>query len=137
MLVDKNATPIDGITICGETFVPASNSSAHAIFYRGDRSCGITFDMGRIHPFLRCAPGIALPPWARDINVWRRLAWFADDDRLLDVEIDESDGEITYLLNDEVVGDDPERSIAESLDFLLGDDFERMALEFVSACDAD
>lgn len=134
MIIDTPATVIDGTTICGETFVPADADSAHAIFHRGERTCGITYEMGRFHPYLRCAPGIMLPVWARDIGVWRRLAWFADDDRFLDFEIDERDGEMTYFMNDPVVGEDPERYITEAVDLLLGDEFEEMVLDFVREC---
>lgn len=133
-MICEHATELDGRTICGETFVPADNDSSHAVYYRDGRCCGITYEMGRFHPYLRCAPGLMLPPGARDIDLWRRLAWNVEDDRFLEFRIDESDGELYYLYDEEAVADDPEYYVSEVLDFLLGDDFERFVLNFVRKC---
>ena len=40
MTITKQASTVDGRTICGETFVPADGDSAHAIYTRGNRTCG-------------------------------------------------------------------------------------------------
>ena len=133
-MICKHATELDGRTIFGETFVPADSDSSHAVFHRNGRCCGITYEMGRFHPYLRCAPGLTLPPGARDIEVWRRLAWNVDDERFLEFRIDESDGELYYLHNEKAVADDPEHCMGEVLDLLLGDELEDLVLEFVREC---
>lgn len=132
MIINGKSSDVDFVTICGETFYPADGDSAHAVFERNGRSCGITYEMGYIHPYLRCSSGLMLPPGARDKSAWSRAAWMADDDRLLEVKLDKRDGELTYCYNEPEVRENPEACVKEVLEFLLGDDFHDFVIGFVA-----
>ena len=54
MIVKGKSSAVDGATICGETFFPTDWDSAHAVFERDGRSCGISYATrpGRSRPCL-------------------------------------------------------------------------------------
>ena len=131
MIIKEKATPLDGKVVCGERFVPADGDSAFAVYERNGRVCGVTYETGLVHPYLRCCPAYQLPPFARDKRGWSKLMWELDDDRAMDVDLDERDGEIVYRYRDDDLLDNVESVIEEVLDFLLGDEFHEALVGFV------
>lgn len=131
MIIEEKSTPLDGTIVCGERFVSADGDSALAVYERNGRVCGVTYEMGLFRPYLRCNPAYQLPPFARDKRCWSKLMWEMEDDRAMDVRLDENDGEITYIYRDDDLPDNVEAAIEEVLDFLLGDEFHDALVGFV------
>ena len=132
MIITKKASDLDGRTICGQTFIPADGDSAHAIYTRGDRVCGITYEMGFTRPYLRCSPGLMLPPGSRDAKAWKRATWMADDDRFFEIELDARDGELIYYYKEPDLAENIEHHIEVALDFMLGDELHDFVVDFVA-----
>jgi hypothetical protein len=131
MIIEEKSTPLDGKVVCGERFIPADGDSAFAVYERNGRVCGVTYEMGYYHPYLRCNPAYQLPPFARDKRAWSKLMWEFDDDRAMDVRLDEGDGEIMYRYQADDLPNNVEAAVEESLGFLLSDEFHGALVGFV------
>lgn len=133
MIIANPATPFDNQIICGERLVPADKDSAHATYMRHGRACGVTYESGASHPFLRFHPGYQLPRWARDKRSFKRFVWECEDDRAVNITLDPDDGELAYICHDDNVNEDLEELIEDTLEFLLGDAFCDGLVEYVSS----
>ena len=131
MIIEEKATPLDGKVVCGEQFVPADGDSAFAVYERNGRVCGVTYESGLFHPYLRCCPAYQLPSFARDKRGWSKLMWELEDERAMGVRLDERDGEIVYRYDAENLPEGIEAAIEEVLGFLLGDEFHDVLVGFV------
>ncbi|MBR3314100.1 MAG: hypothetical protein IKG18_08175 [Atopobiaceae bacterium] len=133
MIIAETATPYDNQTICGERLIPADKDSAHAVYLRHGRACGVTYECGRTRPYLRFNPGYQLPPYARDKKGWKRFVWECEDERAINMNADDRDGEIVYICDDDDVNENLEEKIESGLEFLLGDTFYGELCEYVSS----
>ena len=133
MTIKTKSTPVDGLRVLGETFIPVGEGASQAIFERNGRTCGITYKNGAVRPYLRCAPGYQLPPWARDGRSWKRFTWSCEDNRAINITVDERDGELIYCGRNISKGEDIAAAVEDCLDLLLGDVFYSELVGYVRA----
>lgn len=136
MIICESSTPYDLKTVCGEVMVPADRDSAHAVYTRDGRSCGVTYESGSSLPYLRCNPGYQLPHYARDKERWKRFVWECEDERALAIRMDARDGELCYICHDEGIADNLDAKVEECLSFLLGDAFFGELVGYVRSFEA-
>jgi hypothetical protein len=134
MIIRGEVTPFDNQLACGERLIPADDESAHATYLRHGRVCGITYDTSTTSPHLRFSPGYQLPPCARDKRSFKRFVWECEDERAVNLTLDERDGELTLFCNDRDLDDTIEDTIEEYLEFLLGDAFHDELVAYVRSC---
>lgn len=137
MVIKSKATPIDGLRILGETFSPADDDSAQAVYERNGRVCGVTYESGAVHPYLRYSPGYQLPPNARDKGAWRRFVWNFEDDRAVNLKMDVRDGEVLYISKNLPGIVDLEKTVDGDLDFVLGDELYDALVDYVRSFTSD
>ncbi|MDO4805697.1 MAG: hypothetical protein Q4A07_00470 [Coriobacteriales bacterium] len=131
MSIIKKATPFDNQVICGERLVPADEDSAHAIYVRHGRVCGVTYEKGVSQPYLRFSPGYQLPPWARDKKPFKRFVWECEDERAVNIRLDTHDGELAYICRDDNIDKNIEDLVEDNLELLLGDTLYDALVEYV------
>lgn len=83
---------IEGSVLCGQTLHPFDEDAVYAIYRMPNIACGLTVEKGSKNPYLRLTPGIQIPKELRD--GFERFQFECDDDGMLDLTIDRSDGEL-------------------------------------------
>ena len=131
MVVNKQATPFDNQIVCGVRFIPADENSAHATYVRHGRVCGVTYERGISHSYLRFNPGYQLPLWAHDKKPFKHFVWECEDDRAVNIRLDARDGELVYICHDDNIDKNLEKLIEDNLEFLLGNAFHDALVEYV------
>ncbi len=133
MIIANTATPFDNQVVCGQRLIPADKESAHAVYVRHGRACGITFEVGTSRPYLRCNPGYQLPPYARDNKSFKRFVWGCEDDRAVNIRLDKRDGELYFFCDDDDLSENLEEKVEGCLEFLLGSTFYDELVKYVSS----
>lgn len=120
MLCDpSNQIELDGATVCGQTLRAADEDSAYAVYRMPSSACGVTFEQGTRKPYLRLCPAIQIPEAAR--AGFERFVFECEDDRMVDLKLDEDDGEVTLVRNfAEQTPEAAERALAPLLAWLDG-----------------
>lgn len=134
MMMGNGSTFLDGATVRGVPFSPEDGDSSYGVFELDGRRCGVFLeaDDGPRKGHLRFCPGFQLPPGARDADKFYEWAW-GRDDRMSEVVVDPTDGEVVFIQNDLPLGtvEDVGAAVADGIEFLLGDEFHEALVAYV------
>jgi hypothetical protein len=114
MLFSNIDHPCNGATVCGQTFHPADDDCVYAVFDLKNCSCGVAVEKGRMHPWMRLAPGVQIPQGAR--KGFERYQFECDDDAMVDLKVDLKDGEVSLRCD---LDDLEPETVARALEPLL------------------
>lgn len=128
-------TVLDGRTLGkgSSEFRPCCPRGSYARYVRDGCTCGVVYRGSRegARAHLRVSPGYQIPEGARSKRAWNEFAFGLEDDRVLMVRFDDSDGEV-YLYRTDFEPDDLEaieRAIDDSVDIFAR--LRRDAVDFV------